>query len=178
MQVMQAWVHQVMDQVSDVYTKILNPADLTSFKTQRPFLEQTITRLLPAMTATTFIFMLWINLLLVAKTNKLIDLRNWRTPDWVVVVFIVSGICTLLAYPVVQTLGYNMFILVSLSYFFQGLSIVAYYLSEHQWVRLLRWVIYLLILSQFYIMMLIALCGLFDTWFYFRKRIQKEGEDI
>jgi hypothetical protein len=177
-QVLQLWVKQVMDQVAEVYASVLSPADLANFRTQRPFIEQTIVRLLPAMTATTFIFMFWINLLLMAKVDGELDLKAWRTPDWVVALFILAGVCTLLAHPVLQTLGYNVLIVVSIGYFFQGLSIVAYYFNIYHWTPLLRLVIYLLILSQFYIMIMVALCGLFDTWFYFRKRIQREGEDI
>ena len=176
--ILENWIHQVMDQVADVYMKILSPADMASFASLRPSYEHTLTRLMPAMTSATFAFILWANLLLVAKVDKRLDLKNWHTPDIVVALFIMAGACTLMVNPILQTLGINLFILVSISYFFQGLSIIAYYFSEHQWSPLLRWVIYLLILSQFYIMILTAALGLFDTWFYFRKRIQRKGEDI
>jgi uncharacterized protein YybS (DUF2232 family) len=178
LQVIATWVHQVMDQVANVYTQILTPADMASFTAQRPSYEHALTRLMPAITAAAFAFIFWVNLLIVARIDKRLDLKNWRTPDIVVALFILAGICTLLSNPVVQTLGINLLILVSISYFFQGLSIVAYYLGEHQWSHLMRWAIYLLILSQFYIMMMTAALGLFDTWFYFRKRIQRKGEDI
>ncbi|HQP30702.1 MAG TPA: DUF2232 domain-containing protein [Deltaproteobacteria bacterium] len=178
MKILQTWVHQVMNQVAEVYTGILTPADMASFNAQRPFYERTLTRLLPAMTAATFAFLFWANLLMVVGIEKRPDLKNWRTPDSVVALFILAGACTLVASPVVQTLGVNLLILVSIAYFFQGFSIVAYYLSEHQWSRVLRWAIYLLILSQFYIIILTAALGLFDTWFYFRKRIQRKGEEI
>lgn len=178
LQVLEAWVHQVMNQVADVYMKILSPADMAIFTSQRPSYEGTLTRLMPAMTAATFAFIIWGNLLLVAKVDKRLDLKHWRTPDIVVALFILAGACTLVANPVLRTLGTNLLILVSISYFFQGLSIIAYYFSEHQWSRVLCWAIYLLILSQFYIMILTTALGLFDTWFYFRKRIQRKGEDI
>jgi len=177
-QVIETWVHQVMNQVAEVYTQILPPADMASFTSLRPSYEHTLTRLMPAMSAATFAFVLWANVLVVAKVDKRLDLKNWRTPDIVVALFILAGSCTLVVSPAVQMLGTNLLILVSISYFFQGLSIIAYYFNEHQWSRLMRWAIYLLILSQFYIMILVAALGLFDTWFYFRKRIQRKGEDI
>lgn len=176
--VLETWVQQIMNQVADVYTGILSQADMASFTAQRPFYERTLLRLMPAMTAATFAFLFWANLLIVAGTDRRIDLRNWRSPDIIVALFILAGACTLVSNPVIQTLGINLFIAVSISYFFQGFSIIAYYLNEHQWSRVLRWAIYLLILSQFYIMMFTAALGLFDTWFYFRKRIQRKGEDI
>jgi len=178
LKVLETWVHQVMDQVANVYTQILTPADMASFASQRPSYEHTLTRLMPAMTGATFAFMLWANLLLVAKVDKRLDLKHWRTPDIIVALFILAGACTLVVNPTLQALGFNLLILVSISYFFQGLSIIAYYLNEHQWSRMLRWAIYLLILSQFYIMIVTVALGLFDTWFYFRKRIQRKGEDI
>jgi len=178
LKVLETWVHQIMDQVANVYAQILTPVDMARFTSQRPSYERALTQVMPAIAAATFAFVIWANLLAVAKVDNRHDLQNWRTPDIIVALFILAGACTLAANPTIQTMGLNLLILVSISYFFQGVAIIACYFSARQWSRVLSWAIYLLILSQFYIMILTAALGLFDTWFNFRKRIQRKGEDI
>jgi hypothetical protein len=176
--IIQQWVGRMMEQVYQVYTSILSPGDLTTFKVQRPQLEEKIARFSPALTLAGLTFSLWLNLIIVAAVKKDLNLRTWKSPDWVLLLFIVSGLCTFVPLILVQAAGYNLLIMVSLVYFFQGLSIVAYYLDVRGWGTLLRWIIYLLILSQLYIMIIVALLGLFDTWFYFRKLIRKNKGEL
>lgn len=175
---MQQWVGHVMAQVSDLYATVLSPDDMKTFQLQRPQIETAIVQIIPALCATGLIFLMWLNLLIVAGFKRAWDLKNWRTPDWVVALFILSALGILTPQPMLQAIGYNLLIIVAMGYFFQGLSIVAFYMDARHWAVMARWIIYLLILSQFYIMMTVALGGLFDTWFYFRKRIKREGEQI
>jgi len=81
--------------------------------------------------------------------------------------------------PGIKAFGLNALIIISHAYFFQGLAIVASYFQARAWGRIFRWVIYLLILSQIYIMMIVTGLGLFDTWFDFRNRIRNtKGDDL
>ena len=73
--------------------------------------------------------------------------------------------------------GFNLMIVVSQVYFFQGLAIVTAFLTGYNWSKVVRWVVYILIFSQIYIMIAVTALGLFDTWFNFRNRIRSsEGE--
>lgn len=174
---MAQWLDQVMTQVNALYASILSPAEMTAFQAQQPLIEKLILRIFPALTATGFGFIVWLNLLIVAAARRL-DLKGWRIPDWIVALFILAALATFAPHPLWQTAGYNLLLVVTLGYFFQGLAIVAFYMHAWRWTGLLRGIIYLLILSQFYIMIAVALGGLFDTWFYFRNRIRKEGEQL
>jgi hypothetical protein len=74
--------------------------------------------------------------------------------------------------------GLNLLILVGQSYFFQGIAIVASFMTHNKWPGFLRWPLYIFILIQVYIMVIVAGIGLFDTWFDFRKMIRTpKGED-
>lgn len=175
-QLIQQWIGRVMVQVNDMYAAVLTPADMKTFQTQRPLIETAVVQVFPALSAVGLIFLMWLNLLIVAGVKRAWDLKHWRSPDWVVALFILAALGVLAPQPMLQTAGYNLLIVVAAGYFFQGLSIVAFYMEARHWAVMIRWIIYLLILSQFYIMMTVALGGLFDTWFYFRKRIKREGE--
>ena len=125
---------------------------------------------------TSFAFVMWINLLIVSAIKPDLQLRTWKCPDWVVGVFIAAGIFTLIKVQTLQAIGLNVLIMVTLLYFYQGLAIVAFFMTQRKWARFIKWFIYILILSQIYIMIISAALGLFDTWFNFRKRIRNQKE--
>ncbi len=177
MAVIAGWVENIMNQVASVYETMLSPSDMMQFKMNRPEIQGRIIDLFPAIMATTFAFAMWINLLIVAAIKKDILLRTWKCPDWVVGIFILAGVLSIITADTVRAFGLNLLIVVVYVYFYQGLAIVASFMAGHNWVRMIRWVIYVLILSQIYIMIIVSALGLFDTWFNFRKRIRTSKGD-
>jgi uncharacterized protein YybS (DUF2232 family) len=58
---------------------------------------------------------------------------------------------------------------VFLIYFFQGISIVSFYIKKTKIPVILRYLLYWLIFFQFPVNLLVAGAGLFDMWVDFRK---------
>jgi uncharacterized protein YybS (DUF2232 family) len=134
-------------------------------------MEKRIVNFLPALMAGTISFVAWVNLLIIAGAKQ-IQLNKWRVPDWIVIIFIIAAINTLLPYNICRIVGTNVLIMTCIVYFFQGMAIIGYFFSIRGWGHFTRGIIYVLILSQIYIMILVSGLGLFDTWFEFRKRIK------
>jgi len=157
---------------------MLSQGDMMQFKMSRAAIEARIIKAFPSIMATSFAFVMWLNLLIISGMKKDIVLRAWKCPDWVVALFILACVFTLISADAVNTLGLNLLIVVTQVYFFQGLAIVASFMAEYNWAKMIRWAIYILILSQIYIMIIVSTLGLFDTWFNFRKRIRNtKGEE-
>jgi uncharacterized protein YybS (DUF2232 family) len=166
----------MMDQIALVYDQALSREQLLEFKINRPDLENRITRLFPALLSTGLSFVAWANLLIVASIKK-IGLKEWQSPYWLVYIFICACVMILLPLDNLSIVGGNLLIILCVSYFFHGMSIVGYFLHARRWGYLIRGLIYILILSQIYIMIVVAGLGLFDTWFEFRKRIKSTRRD-
>ncbi|MEA2102498.1 MAG: DUF2232 domain-containing protein [Thermodesulfobacteriota bacterium] len=176
------WVAKVMDEVEHLYAGVLSSGDMMDFKMAMPLIESRIVMLFPSIVVSSLAFILWANLLIVAGAQRGMNLTLWSGPQWLVYVFIVVGIFAVAFSGWLRSLGVNGVVIIAHVYFFQGLSIVAYYVHKRSWGRISRWIIYLLILSQIYLMIFVSALGLFDVWFDFRKRIQgkkgdKEDED-
>ncbi len=175
--VVSRWVGEVMNQVALVYNQILPPGELAEFRVSRAAMETRITQLFWGIIASSVMSVMWLNVLIAAQVLKTVKLRHWKCPDWMVGFFIAAGIFILVNYDVIRILGFNLMIVVSQIYFFQGLAIVTAFLTGYNWSKVVRWVVYILIFSQIYIMIAVTALGLFDTWFNFRNRIRSsEGE--
>jgi len=171
------WVRDVLNQVASVYTQTLSPKVLDEFAQVRPVMESRFVQLFWGITGSFVLSIMWLNLLIASRV-RMMRVSMWRSPDWMVAFFILAGALVLVQHDLVRTIGLNLLIVVSQIYFFQGLAIVAGTAAEFNWSRLIRWVIYLLILSQIYIMIGVAALGLFDTWFDFREMIRNKKGDV
>ncbi|MEA3222882.1 MAG: DUF2232 domain-containing protein [Thermodesulfobacteriota bacterium] len=169
-------VHSMMDQIALVYDQVLSTEQLLEFKMNRPNLENKITGLFPALLSTGLSFVAWTNLLIVASIKK-IRLRQWQNPYWLVYIFICACVMILLPFDNFSIVGGNLLIILCVAYFFHGMSIVGYFLHSMGWGYFIKGFIYILILSQIYIMIVVVGFGLFDTWFDFRKRIKPTRRD-
>ncbi len=171
------WTDQILNQVQMVYQGLLSAQDMERFQMSRPVIQARIVSLFPSIVLTSTATILWLNLQIVSGTFRNVVLRTWRSPDWVVAIFILAGVLTLVQHPTASAIGLNILITVGQVYFFQGMGIVAYFMNEQKWPGVIRWPLYILILIQIYIMIIVAGLGLFDTWFDFRKRIRATKGD-
>lgn len=172
------WAAQVVGEMKKVSENALSSSELFEFKQNLQTFQVMIVTLFPAIIISSFAVMMWLNLLIIARRFKTISVKEWKSPDWVVVFFILAGLFTLLEQKLLHTIGLNLLVIVAQVYFFQGLAIVSVFMDVRKWPGMIRWPIYILILIQIYMMIIVAGFGLFDTWFDFRKRIRTPKGDI
>jgi uncharacterized protein YybS (DUF2232 family) len=99
------------------------------------------------------------------------DLALWKAPERLVWLLIAAGGMMLVPVDVIDTVGLNILIICCLIYLLQGLAIVGFFFKRKRIPLLLRWLFYLLIAVQQYMVILVIAFGLFDIWIDFRKRI-------
>ena len=134
-------------------------------------------RIIPAIVIVTTLFVVWSNLLLarsLLQSKKLFcpdfgKLNQWKAPEHLIWIAIVSGCLLLFAHPGIKMLGINGLIVIMMIYFFQGIAIVSFYFEKKQFPKVLRAILYGLIAMQQLLLLVVIAVGVFDVWIDFRR---------
>lgn len=176
-QVILGWADAVVSESRRASAGMLSGRELQEFMDMLTVVRDRIVLLFPSIVLAGSAFALWLNMVFVASRWQGMVLGEWKSPEWLIAVFIIAGILVVLPEERLSSVGLNLLIVVGQAYFFQGLAIVAVFMNERGWPYLIRWPIYILILIQIYMMVMVAGLGLFDAWFDFRKRIRTSKGD-
>ena len=160
----------------------LEPETLESVKNAVELLRNNIPKVLPALLISAILTIAWINLilghwLLKKKNTELTtwpDYIEWKLPEPLVWLVIISGITVFLLPAPMRIIGLNVLIVCATVYFFQGLAIVASLLNKWSVPKLIRVLIYALIFVQTYGIIILSFLGLADVWADFRKLNQTD----
>jgi len=155
----------------------LAPDTLESLRRAVKLLQYYFPKVLTALLISALLGTTWLNLvlgnLLLKKKNRdqtpWPDYNEWKLPDPLVWLVILSGIFFLLLPKPLNILGLNGLIICSTIYFFQGFAIAASLLNRWSVPGLIRVLIYALIFIQTYGIIILSFLGLVDVWADFRK---------
>ena len=133
----------------------------------------------PALVLSGAVLTVWLNVLAARSLfrrhakefNNFGDLSLWKAPERLVWLLIAAGGMMLVPIDVIDSVGLNILIICCLIYLLQGLAIVGFFFKRKRVPFLLRWLFYLVIAVQQYMVILVIAFGLFDIWVDFRKRI-------
>lgn len=142
-----------------------------------PQIHYVLMRVMPALIAAGMIFTAWLNLLAarnVLKARALPvpdfgDLKTWKAPEnlvWGVIGCVLAMFTPVMG---VRFIGINGLLLLMEVYLFQGLAIVAFYFDKKQIPKIIRALIYAVIIIQQIFVLLVIGIGFFDIWINFRK---------
>jgi predicted membrane protein DUF2232 len=95
------------------------------------------------------------------------EFEGVRWPFALAVAFVLAGGAVLS--PPLRTGAYNVLLVVAFFFALQGLAVVAFYAHRLAAPPLLRWAVLLLVVVNPWAPQILALIGLFDIWFDFRK---------
>jgi uncharacterized protein YybS (DUF2232 family) len=134
-------------------------------------------RMLPGATFVLILLITWLNTLVAHRfcTVRGIPLpawppwSHWKAPEPLVWLVIAAGTLLLLPFDGLALVAANLLLGLGAIYLFQGLAIAVFYLHRWNVPRLLRGMIYVLLLVQQFAPLLLMLLGLFDMWFNFRR---------
>jgi len=155
----------------------LAPETLERLRQAVKLLQDYFPKVLPALLISALLSTTWLNLafgnwLLKKKNRELTqwpEFNEWKLPDPLVWLVVLSGIFVLLLPKPIMILGLNGLIICSTLYFFQGLAIAASLLNRWSVPGLIRVLIYALIFIQTYGIIILSFLGLVDVWADFRK---------
>jgi hypothetical protein len=95
------------------------------------------------------------------------EFERVRWPFALAITFVLAGAAVLS--PPLRTGAYNVLLVVVFFFALQGLAVVAFYAHRLAAPPFLRWAVLLLVVVNPWAPQILALIGLFDTWFDFRK---------
>lgn len=134
-------------------------------------------RLLPGAVCGVTLLLAWVNTLLAKRfclahrvpLPQWPPLDRWRAPDVLVWPLIAGGFLLLTPSTELSLVGGNVIILCGIIYLLQGLAIVVYYCEIWRLPKVLRGLLYAMLMLQQFATLLLAVVGLFDTWLNFRR---------
>lgn len=147
-------------------------------------LTEAIFKIYPSLMVIGTGFVVWINMIVSKTFFKRWNLKypdfgpldRWQAPEHIVWGLIGSGFALFFVTGIVKSLAINALIVISAIYFFHGLSIILFFFNKYRIPPLMRLGAYLLIIFQQFFMVGLAIAGLFDQWFDFRKIHKKSTE--
>ncbi len=101
------------------------------------------------------------------------DFNSFRNPDLLVWVVITAGFAMLLPYPEVSRVALNLLLVTGFIYFLQGLAVLLSFFQRIAVPAFARFFFWLILAVQPYLMLGIAVLGIFDIWGDFRTPKQK-----
>lgn len=102
-------------------------------------------------------------------------LRKWRTPDWLVWIALFSGTFQVFQVHILTEIAGNALKPLLLIYFFQGMSILAYFLDSLRLRGPIR--VFLYGMGIVFLTPMVVSFGFFDLWFNFRGRHKPPAEE-
>ena len=160
-----------------MYRSMGMPADsISDFTRLLDEIQNMVIRILPALTITTTLFVIWVNLLLgrhLLKSRHMAypaygRLNLWQAPDYLVWGVIGSGLLMIVPDDFAKTIGLNGLITLMMVYFFQGVAIVSFFFEKKQVPRFAKVFLYALLVLQ-EVLLVVIVIGFIDVWANFRK---------
>ena len=156
--------------------------ELELLKSSMVVASDLLKRLYPALITVMLILIAGCNLLLLKKTTantsvtlNIGDFATFRNPDLLVWFLIACGFTLLLPLSLITTPALNILLIITLLYFFQGMSVVSALIKKYSVPALLRIFLYTMLIIQPYLLALVAGIGIFDLWVDFRTPKTQEN---
>lgn len=92
-------------------------------------------------------------------------IRDYRLPDILVWFFIVSGFIAFIGNVYFKYAGYNLLMVFAVLYFFQGAQMLSVWFDKLRLSRFIRMLAYVFVALEPFLILLIAVFGLFSIWF-------------
>lgn len=182
-QLIQKYVASIIDANIKLYSQLpLAKEDIDFIKNNQQNITIAFTRIFPSLIAIIAVFIVWINVLIgknvlskagISRTN-LTMLASWKTPDFFIWIFIISGGLNFVPNENINFLALNLFLVICFIYLLQGFAIISFIFQSKKVPIFFRFIFYFLIAVQQFLMIPIATAGLFDIWVDFRKFVRKD----
>jgi uncharacterized protein YybS (DUF2232 family) len=139
-----------------------------------------IGRVYPALLIIFLTLIAGLNLALTAKLSAKLpstlpvgDFKQFKNPEQMIWIVIIAGFAIISAVPLLTTAALNVLIVAIFLYFIQGLAILLHFFQRFKVPPFVRWICYLLLGLQPYLLLGVAALGIFDIWGDFRTRKPK-----
>jgi len=175
-------INSSTEQAVAIYSKQgLAPEDLALFTEGMKQAGSLITKIFPALVLIALTTIAALNMAVICKLRpkRLPDipepekLLSFRNPDLLVWVVIVAGFAVLVPAVAISRVGLNILVVCGFTYFIQGLAVILAFFNRISVPSLARIIFWMALAFQPYLVLAVAILGLFDIWGDFRTPKQK-----
>ncbi|NVO00989.1 MAG: YybS family protein [Geobacteraceae bacterium] len=170
-------INSSTDQAVAIYGKQgLSKEDLDMFSQGIRQAGALIAKIFPAIMLVVLVTIASLNMHIIfrLKAKRLPDipepdqLITFKNPDLLVWVVILAGFSMLVPDADISRVAQNLLVVTGFAYFFQGLAVILVFFNRIAIPRLARGIFWLMLMFQPYLVLALAVFGLFDTWGNFR----------
>jgi len=171
-------------QTGAVYQKMgITGDDLKAMQSSMQQAGELIVTIYPALITVVLGMIAVMNLLVLALValrlgqpfNMVGDFKKYRNPEPLVWVLIIAGFGMLVPQEVVFHASRNVVIVVSTFYAVQGFAVMSHFFHKYQVPKWVRFIGYLLLIFQPFMVLAVAVLGVFDLWGDFRSPNKQEN---
>ncbi len=175
-------------QIDDTWTVLMQfplaKEDINFFKQNEIAFKSAFLKIVPSLTVCSTVFMVWLNVMLgkffLHKNGVVLPhlsgLSQWRAPEKLIWLFILSGAASFIPDSDISFFSVNIFLISSFIYVFQGFAIISSLFQNKNVPGFFRYFFYIFIAVEPFLMIAIAIIGLFDLWIDFRRFFVKKQE--
>jgi uncharacterized protein YybS (DUF2232 family) len=180
-QLVENYIGRNIQESIQLYAQLDIPAEqIELLKNNLKQITSFFANILPALALVSASFIVWLNILAAKEIFQRAgmwypnfgDLSRWRAPERLIWLLISAGGSLLVPVSFVRIISLNLIIVCLFAYLLQGLSIISFLFKTKNVHRSFRILSYCLIFAQQYIIILIAVVGVFDLWVDFRRFIK------
>ena len=177
----QRWINAGITQTIALYSKSgLKEGELQAIREGLQQAGTLMGRIYPAMLAISQAGIVIVNMIVLggfAARGKLDldlgDFRCFKNDDRLVWLLIISGFSLLPDHAALNRVGLNLLLVVLFAYLFQGLAVMSHFFTRFAVPAVGRFMFYLFLLLQPYLLAGLAALGIFDIWGNFRAPKQQ-----
>ena len=178
----QQFIAQTIEHNINLYDQLpLNREDINFIKENKNMLISIFNSIFPSLLIAASTFLVWINVLMgkdilnraAITFPKFAELSRWKAPPFIIWIFICSGGLLFFPNEQIRFFSLNILIITCFIYLMQGFAIIGFLFQSKKVPIFFRYLFYFLIAVQQFLMIPIAVAGLFDIWVDFRRFFQK-----
>ncbi|MEK6201816.1 MAG: YybS family protein [Desulfobulbaceae bacterium] len=138
-------------------------------------IKERLSQLMPAILASLAMITVWLAMVF---GNRMLQKNSgqrpwpeyqfWQLPEKLVWLVVAAAILALMPLPMARTIGFNLLVIASLIYCFQGLSIFLFFLNKWKVPLFIRSLLYVIVVFQSLGTIFLSVIGLADVWFDLR----------
>lgn len=104
--------------------------------------------------------------------------RSFRAPEALIWLVIVAGFAMLVPNPLITTPALNLLVVLLTVYFCQGLAVLLTLIARNAFSGMLQVLLVVMLITQPYLLLVVAVLGIFDLWGDFRTPRIKQDENL
>ena len=163
----------------------LSVQDIETLKSGMESIGQLMIRIYPALATLNLMLVCIITtgLFFYAAARRSVKLAavpfsNFKAPELLVWPAILAGFATLIPYPLLTTPALNLLVVLGFVYFIQGFAVLLCLINKTDYRGMLKVFTVILLMTQPYLAMVVAIIGIFDIWGDFRALSKQTEENL